>query len=92
MPSWGGQGSVYRHARIWPGDVVTAYDRLYDVLGRPLDRDRVWDVFAIGWVPEWAAFGAILVDRSGVVPYRVPGVGGAYLSRVVDTRDLVRIR
>lgn len=83
---------VYRHAWIWPGDSVAAYDRLYDVFGRLQDRDRVWDVLVVGWIPEWSAFGAVLVDRRGVVPYRVPGVGGAYLARVIDVRDLVRIR
>lgn len=84
--------SAHRHARVWPGDFVAAYDRLYDASGRIQDRDRVWEVFIVGWVPEWSSFGAVLVDRRGMVPYRVPNVGGAYLARVFDTRDLVRIR
>lgn len=76
----------------WPGDHVAAHDRLYDAAGRRQPRDRVWQVLCVAWVPEWHAFGAVLVDRHGVIPYRVPGVGGAYLARVVDTRDLVMLR
>lgn len=74
---------------VWAGDHVAAHDRLYDAAGRCLPRDHVWQVLLVGWVPAWRAFGAVLVDRRGVIPYRVPGVGGAYLARVVDTRDLV---
>lgn len=69
--------------------MVWSRRKLMDGQCRVLDSDIVWAVISSIWVEEWGEQGNLLLNRDGVIPYRVQSRLRRWTDRLVRTSDLV---